>query len=105
MAVGHKEEISVTAQNTFTPWVQISTRSGRTAEYAIHIDNIAGGTIVTLERAEDSAGTNMKPWKAYTGATNPADNGKEAVGGAWYRIGVRTGEYGSGTTVIALYYA
>ena len=92
-------DVSLVAQNTFTPAVFLPRGNG-----SLTVNGTFVGTL-TVQRAfdYDLAGGNWKdipdPVVAITGASAPyAKTINDAVK-AWWRIGFKTGDYTSGTAV------
>ncbi|MER8406983.1 hypothetical protein NKH16_20005 [Mesorhizobium sp. M1307] len=85
--------MNITAQNTFTPAVLI--QSGNIFDVSISGTFVA---TVTVQRSKDAA-----TWFDLDKFTAAAE--KTGVSGsAWYfRVGVKTGEFTSGTIVAAIY--
>lgn len=84
---------SITAQNTFSDEITIQ------GYYNISVDGIAGGTIVTVQCISGVDGTNFKDVDTHNANTETYGYEPEA---RVYRIGVKTGEYGSGTCKVRL---
>ena len=93
---------TVTAQNEFTDHIQIM--DNERGYLNVSISGIAGGSIVTLQRAFDSendtATATWKGVKTYTVDTEEIIEDYEKASA--YRLGVKTGEFGSGTTLLRL---
>lgn len=104
MSIGRTVTASVTAENTFTNWLQLSGGG----EFTLSVSGIAGGTVVTLQRANNPAdATNIQSGEiedveTYSSDTNPDKLGRDPAYRTFYRAGVKTGAYGSGTTTIIL---
>lgn len=102
-STGQTVSASITAENTFTNAIQV-TGVGATRNFAIQITGTFVGT-VHLQRSLDSdAGpwadvSGTGPWTApvSTSLTDGLDNQI-----AWYRIGIKTGNYTSGTAEVRL---
>lgn len=93
---------TVTAQNEFTDHIHIMDNERGFLD--VSISGIAGGSIVTLQRAFDaekgSASATWKDVKTYSEDTEEIieDYGHEIA----YRLGIKTGEFGSGSTLLRL---
>lgn len=87
---------SITAQNTWTEALDVKPDE----KVSISVSGIAGGTIVTVQRRVD--GTNWRD--IVTNGRFTADDEKTyyADESCDVRIGVKTGEFGSGTAVVRL---
>lgn len=102
---GQYVQTSISAQNTFTDAIRVIGVDAQRI-FTVGVDEDAGGSATfTLQRSLDSE---TGPWTditSYTADTTvPYDDGLDNVI-AWYRIGVKTGDYGSGTHTVALTYA
>lgn len=98
---GQNREVEVTAENTFSDTILITGVDAQRA-FSITRSGIAGGTVVTLQRSFTS---DNGPWENVTtysadGTVNYDDGLDNAI--VWYRIGVDTGDFGSGTTTITM---
>ena len=96
---------SITAQNTFTDAIRV-TGVDSTRVFTITLSGLTGtSSTVTLQRSFDS---DSGPWtdvQNYTvDTTTTYDDGLDNQI-AWYRIGVKTGNYSSGTIIATLSYA
>jgi hypothetical protein len=84
---------SITAENTFSDEVKIQ------GYFNLSVSGIAGGTIVTVQRKSGVDGTNWQDVDTF-------DADKETYGfdpeRFDYRVGVKTGEFGSGTCKVRL---
>lgn len=95
---------SANAQNIFTDTIRV-TGVGAGRLFSITITGYpAAGTTVTMQRSlvgTTEPWTDIKTWVANTTETynDTLDNQI-----AWYRIGVKTGDYGAGTVVMTLTY-
>ena len=78
---------SITAQNTFTDWAAIRGNAD------ISASGITNST-VTVQRSFDG-GSTIKDIESFTADFERTVDGSEQ--GAVYRLGVKTGEYGSDT--------
>lgn len=83
---------SVSAQNTFTSTLDVQ------GYVSLSVDGIAGGTIVTVQRSYD-AGSTWKDVESYTADIETYGFEPEPV---LYRVGVKTGEFGTGTVSVRL---
>lgn len=83
---------SITAQNTFTSALDVQ------GYFSLSVDGIAGGSIVTVQRSFD-AGSTWKDVETYTADIETYGFEPEPV---QYRVGVKSGEFGSGTTSVRL---
>jgi hypothetical protein len=86
LATNTKTEVSITAQNTFSAPVSVY------GYFSVSISGISGST-VWVQRSFN--GTTWKDVKAYT--ADAEDVGYEPERDIWYRVGVKTGGFGSGT--------
>ncbi len=84
---------SITAQNTFSDEIPIQ------GYFNVSITGIAGGTIVTVQRQTGVDGTTFTDVDTFSADTETYGYEPEAV---QYKIGVKTGEYGSGTCKVRL---
>ncbi len=101
---GQTVTTSITAENTFTNAIQVTGVDAQRV-FSVTVDEDSGGSATfTLQRSLDSdAGpwTDVKTWTADTTETydDALDNQI-----AWYRIGVKTGDFSSGTHSVTLSY-
>ena len=86
------QSASITAQNTFTTALDVQ------GYFSLSVDGIAGGSIVTVQRSFD-AGSTWKDVETYTADIETYGFEPEPVS---YRVGIKTGDFGSGTTVVRL---
>lgn len=99
---GQNTNDSVAAQNTFGTAIRVTGVGGdRTFNYAI---TGTWSATVTLQRSLDSATSGFIDVQTFTGnATSTYDDGlTNSI--VWYRLGIKTGNYTSGTAVLALTY-
>ena len=90
------EEVAITAQDTFTEPVNLGP--GDSASLTI---DIGTSTTATVQRRFDNGVTksswyDVDSWSADLSATIDADEHQEV------RLGVKTGNYGSGTTTVRI---
>lgn len=92
--VGADVSLAISAQNTFTPWVALL------GEFNLSISGTWAGT-VTIQRTFDG-GTTVLDVNTYT--ANIEDRGSEPHGHGYtlYRVGIKTGQYTSGTANVRL---
>lgn len=83
---------TITAENTFTDAIPLDPREVA----AISITGIAGGSVVTLMRRFNPTAD----WRDVTTYAADAEINYEAGTGIEIRLGIKTGAYGSGSTVI-----
>lgn len=95
----------ITAQNTFTKRLRAHGTAGVDRAFTITVDFVGGavGTVVLQRELDDGSYENVagKSWTA--DASESYDDGLE--GEVWYRIGVPTGGYTSGTITVTIGYA
>jgi len=101
-STGQSVSASITAQNTFTSAIEV-TGTGTDRAITINISNTFVAT-VTLQRSFDSS---TGPWADVSGKTWTAGTVESYTDGlnnqtCWYRLGVKTGEFTSGTVDIIL---
>jgi hypothetical protein len=84
---------SITAQNTFSDEITIQ------GYFNVSITGIAGGTVVTVQRQTGVDGTTFTDVDTFSSNTETYGYEPEAV---QYKIGVKTGDYGSGTCKVRL---
>jgi len=84
---------SITAQNTFSDELAVQ------GYFNVSILGIAGGTEVTVQRQTGVDGNNFTDVDAFTADTETYGYEPELV---LYRIGVKTGDFGSGTCKVRL---
>ena len=82
-----KTEVSITAQNTFSAPISVH------GYFNVSISGISSSTVY-IQRSFNN-GTTWKDVKAYT--ADAEDAGYEPERDIWYRVGVKTGGFGSGT--------
>jgi len=100
---GQNVEATVTAQNTFTNAIRV-TGVGATRAFTIAI-TISGTATVTFQRSLESENGPWTDISQNTGSiTVPYNDGLDNQI-TWYRIGVKTGDFGAGTHLVALAYA
>lgn len=105
-STGQTVTASITAQNTFTNAIRV-TGVGNDRAVAVTLTGLtASGSTMTLQRSLDSA---TGPWTDVSGKTWTADTAEtynDTLDNqiVWYRIGVKTGDYGAGTNVATLTY-
>lgn len=104
-SVGQTVTASIATQNTFTSTIRVTgTEGGRTFNYAI--TGLSGtSSTVTLQRSLDSATSGFTDVLNFTADTSSTYNDGLDNSIAWYKIGVKTGNYSSGTIVPTLSYA
>ena len=85
-------DLSITAQNIFTEWFELSN----TAD--LSISGVADST-VTVQRTFDGGAT-IKDVEAFTASTEKVMLGSNNP--VLYRVGIKTGEYGTDTVVIKI---
>jgi len=101
---GQTETASIAAANTFTSAIEVNG-TGNTRIFTVDISGTFSAT-VTLQRSLDSSTgpwTDVHTWTATTTAES-YDDGLDNFQ-AWYRIGVKTGDYTSGTATTTLTYS
>ena len=88
-----KVTASITAENNFTDWVTLDH------EADLLISGIAGGTVVSVQSTPDD-GVTVFPVDSYTVDTHkiigPSNQNLK------FRVGIATGDYGSGTTEVEI---
>lgn len=89
------DSASITEHNTFSAWVPLK------GAFNVSISGIAGGTIVTVQRRflKPSTGSALD---VDTFSADGEFAGFEAEDDVEYRIGVKTGEFGSGTCAVRI---
>ena len=97
---GQQESASITAENVFSDEILVDG-SGTFRRIVVEATTFAGGTIVTLQRSFDAPGS-WSDVTTYTSNTNTTYDDTLDNQVIYYRIGVKTGEYGSGTTTVSL---
>ena len=90
-------EASITAQNTWSEPVKCRN-AAEEGDVAVHISGTFSAT-VTVQRSLDKGGTWGAEGTTYTSATEVRLTRTQ---GAWYRAGVATGGFTSGTVVLKL---
>jgi hypothetical protein len=84
---------SIIAENTFSDEIVVQ------GYFNVSVDGIAGGTIVTLQRISGVDGTNFQDVDSFSSNTETYGYEPEAK---TYRIGVNTGDFGSGTCKVRI---
>jgi len=84
---------SITAQNTFTDAIVLQ------GYFSVSVTGIAGGTVVTIQRVTGVDGANYTDVDTFNVDTESYGYEPEAV---QYRIGVKTGQFGSGTCKVRI---
>lgn len=84
---------NITAQNTFSDEITIQ------GYFNVSVTGIAGGTEVTVQRQTGVDGTAFTDVDSFTADIETYGYEPEAV---QYKIGVKTGDYGSGTCKVRL---
>lgn len=87
------KEASLTAQDTYTAWLQLSKK-----DFNVGISGTWAGTI-TVQKSYDNGITALDVEDL---TANAQKTGFEPEGGVFYRAGFKTGNYTSGTAVIRL---
>lgn len=82
-------EATLTAENTFTPWAELRGNAD------ISVSGISDST-VTVQRSYDG-GSTILDVESFTAAFERALDASEQ--GAAYRVGIKTGNYGTDTVV------
>ncbi len=86
---------TITAQNTFTGWVQLD------GIFQLHITGVVG-SIVTFQGSPD-AGVTVYDLDTYSGlSSNTMHVGTLAQSNWVYRAGVKTGGYASDTVIVRM---
>ena len=101
VSAGQNVTAAITAQNTFTASIYVTGVASAGRTFSITISNTFSAT-VTLQRSEDdSTWSDVETWTAGTAETydDKLDNQQW-----YYRIGVKTGDFTSGTADVALGY-
>jgi hypothetical protein len=101
---GQTVTTSITAQNTFTNAIEVTGVDAQRVFTVTVDEDAAGSATFTLQRSLDSEDG---PWTDVLSRT--ADTTETYDDGldnqiAWYRLGVKTGDYGSGTHTVTLSY-
>lgn len=89
-----RKTASLTAENTFSTGIAVS------GYFNLSISGDWSGGTLTLQRAFADAPTTWADVKEYT--ANVQEYGNESEGGTLYRIGFKTGDYGSGTAAVRI---
>ena len=89
---GADEALAISAGNTFTPWLKLS------GAFSLSISGTWAGT-VTIQRSFDGGTT---PLDVQTYTANIEDTGSEPREDTVYRVGIKTGNYTSGTANVRL---
>lgn len=101
---GQAVSASITAQNTFTNSILVEGVDNQRI-FTVTIDEDgAGSATFTLQRSlvsDSGPWTDVQSWTADT--TTPFNDGLDNQI-TWYRLGVKTGDYGSGTHAVSLNY-
>lgn len=84
---------SITAENTFSDTIQVQ------GYFNVSVSGIAGGTEVTVQKISGVDGSNYTDVDSFT--TDVETYGFEAERKT-YRIGVKTGDFGSGTCKVRI---
>jgi hypothetical protein len=87
-----EQKKTITAQNTFTEWAQIKNIAD------LSISGVSDSTI-TAQRTLDG-GTTIKDIENFTADAEKVING--SVSGTLYRVGIKTGNYGSDTVLVEI---
>lgn len=101
---GQNVSASIAAQNTFTNAIQVEG-TGNQRVFTVTIDeDAAGAATFTLQRSlvgDTGPWTDVQQWTA--DVVTPFDDGLDNQI-AWYRLGVKTGDYVNGTHAVSLAY-
>ena len=84
---------SITAQNTFSDEITLQ------GYFSMSITGIAGGTVVTVQRLTGVDGSTFTDVEEFSADAERYGYEPEAVK---YKIGVKTGDFGSGTCKVRL---
>jgi len=89
-------EATITAQNTFTPWVRL--RGAFNVVLTTEDTTWTNGSVVTLQRSFDGGDTvsDVRLWAEDPGE---AQLGYEPEDGVLYRLGVKTGDFEAGDSL------
>ena len=102
-SVGQAVSATITAQNTFTSAIKV-IGVGAQRVFTLTIVITSGSATFTLQRSLDSATGPWTDFQTYTTAqVTPIDDGLDNQI-VWYRIGVKTGGFGSGSQTVSLAY-
>jgi hypothetical protein len=97
---GQSTSDALAAQNTFGSTIRVTgTGGGRAFNYAI---TGTWSATVTLQRSIDSSTSGFTDVATFTGNASAAYNDGLDNTIAWYRLGIKTGNYTSGTATVAL---
>lgn len=102
---GQRVEASVTGENQFTATIRITGVDSSRVFTEVITGLSATGSTVTLQRSLES---NTGPWvdvTTYVADTTTTIDDTLDNQEAWYRVGVKTGDYVAGTIELALDYA
>ena len=84
---------SITAANTFSDEITLQ------GYFSVSVTGVAGGTTVTVQRLTGVDGTTFTDVEQFTANAERYGYEPEAVK---YKIGVKSGDFGSGTTKVRL---
>ena len=87
-----EEKATLTAQNTFTDWAQLK------GEADLSISGVADST-VTVQRTLDG-GTTIKDVESFV--VDVEKSISASISGVHYRVGIKTGDYGSDTVLVEI---
>ena len=87
-----EQKATLTAQNTFTEWAQIK------GEADLSISGVSDST-VTVQRTFDG-GTTIKDIESFAADTEKLIT--SSVSGVLYRVGIKTGDYGTDTVLVEI---
>lgn len=101
---GQNVSATITAQNTFTNAILVEGVDAQRVFTVTVDEDAAGAATFTLQRSlvsDSGPWTDVQQWTA--DVTTPYDDGLDNQL-AYYRLGVKTGDYGSGTHTVSLAY-
>ena len=98
---GQNVSASISAQNTFTDSIKVTGVSGQRV-FGITITGTWSATVTLQASTDDATWTDISNYTANTSTSRDDELDNQVV---YYRIGVKTGNYTSGTAVVQLTYS
>ncbi|BES72162.1 hypothetical protein RE428_31800 [Marinobacter nanhaiticus D15-8W] len=102
-SAGQEVQESISSDDTFTSSIRV-TGIGNSRAFSVSVSGFSGGTVVTLQRSPGEPGS-WTDVEDYTANTSKQYNDELDNQIIYYRLGIKSGEYGSGTVTVSLSFA
>lgn len=103
-SAGQRVEADISAENNFTDTIRV-TSTGSARQFSIEIAGTWAGTVTLQRSIEDESSWEDVSGQSWTGNITTTYNDGLANQIVYYRLGIKSGDYTSGTAEIALDYA